>query len=343
MLMSTDEEEAAQDLENLIEELSGGFRTSQVLLTANRLNLFDYLGESERSLDELALLMKTDPRATRILCNALVGLSILERTKRGYRNSPAALQHLLKESPKSKTAMLKHSAKLYERWSHLHETMKTGTPVPNEILDSSLLGGKEEFAEAMADSARTSAGVTAEILDLSWAQTLLDVGGGPGIFSIAFCRKNAQLQAIVLDDAETLRVTSHNIQQAGLQDRISIRSGDAFRDDLGSSFDFIFVSNLIHIYSSEENQKLVTRCAAALKAGGCLGLKDFFLENDYSGPQWSLLFAVNMLVGTERGDCYTLGEAKKWFEQAGLTFERRYDLTKSSRLLLARKSEGEMT
>ncbi len=322
--------------EQFIDELSGGFRAAQVLLTANRLGVFDLLGESEMNCELIAGALETDARATRILCDSLVGLSLLERTALGYRNTRAALKHLLTSSPESKTAMLRHGARLYERWGHLYESLKSGTPVPNELLNQQLVAGKRDFAKAMADSARSSAGVTAEKLDLSQVLTLLDVGGGPGSFAIEFCSRNPQLSAVIMDDAETLGVATQNIARAGMKGRITTRSGDVFNDDLGSGYDFIFVSNLIHIYSSDENRRLVARCASALAPGGRLGLKDFFLDNDHRGPQWSLLFAVNMLVSTDNGGCYTLEEAECWFESARLRYEERIDLTEFSRLLLAR-------
>lgn len=329
--------------EQFIDEISGGFRGAQVLMTANRLGIFDLLGESELTSQKIAEALRADARATRILCNALVGISILERTVHGYRNTPAALQHLLTASPQSKTAMLKHAARLYERWGHLYDSVTTGSPVADEVLSPQLVGGRQDFARAMAESARSGSAVTAEKLDLSRASTMLDVGGGPGSFAIEFCSRNPQLSAVVLDDKETLEVTTCNITRAGLEDQITTRSGDAFKDDMGSGYDFIFVSNLIHIYSAAENQRLVERCASALAPGGRLGLKDFFLDNDRQGPQWSLLFAVNMLVSTENGDCYTLEDAQGWFESARLRFEQQIELTKSSRLLVARKTWGAPT
>jgi precorrin-6B methylase 2 len=326
--------------EQFIDEISGGFRSSQVLMTANRLGIFELLGESELTSQQIAEALRTDGRATHILCDALVGISVLERTAHGYRNTPVALRHLLTSSPESKTAMLKHGARLYERWAHLCDSVTTGSPIPSEMLNQQLVGGKQEFARAMADSARSSAAVTAEQLDLGQASILLDVGGGPGTFAIEFCARNPQLTAVVMDDAETLEVAARNIACAGMQDRIMTRPGDVFKDDMGCGYDFIFVSNLIHIYSAAENRRLVERCASALALGGRLGLKDFFLDNDRRGPQWSLLFAVNMLVSTENGDCYTLEEAEGWLEDAQLRYEARIDLTKFSRLLVARKAEG---
>lgn len=323
--------------DQFIEELSGGYRAAQIVMTANRLGIFELLGESEMDCEAISDGLGTDLRATRILCDALVGLQLLERTAQFYRNAPVALIALLSNSPQSKTGMLLHAARLYERWSHLYETVRSGTPVPDEWLSPGLLSGREAFARAMADSARSSARITAEKLDLRQVSKLLDIGGGPGTFVIEFCRENPQLSAVIMDDEETLGVAAKHIEQAGLEDRITCRPGDAFKDPFGSGYDFIFVSNLIHIYSEASNQRLVERCATALGPKGRLGLKDFFLDNDRRGPQWSLLFAVNMLVSTDEGDCYTVEQAQGWFENADLQLEDRIDLTKFSRLLVARK------
>ena len=87
-----------------IDEIAGGYRASQVLLTANRLGLFSLLGGSELSLQEIASSLSTDLRATRILCDALVALSLLERKAKHYRNSCLAQEYLLAESPQSKAS-----------------------------------------------------------------------------------------------------------------------------------------------------------------------------------------------------------------------------------------------
>jgi predicted O-methyltransferase YrrM len=193
------------------------------------------------------------------------------------------------------------------------------------------------FAQAMADVGRQSAQTTAEALDLSGARRLLDLGGGPGIYALEFARRYPALQATVFDLEDTVRVARENIRRAGLQDRVSVVAGDAFADDLGGPYDLIFVSNLVHIYSAQENLRLVGRCAAALAPGGRLCIKDFILDADGTSPPGGALFAVNMLVSTEGGDCYPLDQVKGWLEAAGLVFESITDLTPQSRLIRARR------
>jgi hypothetical protein len=150
-------------------------------------------------------------------------------------------------------------------------------------------------------------------------------------------RRLPELRATVLDRAEVLEVAAGNLDAAGLEERVTLRAGDAFSSDLGGPYDLILLSNLIHVYDSHSNRRLIGRCAAALGAGGRLAVKDFLLDADRRGPAYGLLFAVNMLVSTEAGDCYPAEEVAAWVREAGLEVESVSDVARYSRLLAARK------
>ncbi|MFH1740070.1 MAG: methyltransferase [bacterium] len=319
-----------------IDAISGGYRASQVLLTANRLGVFAALGRNTMNADEIAKAVEADRRGTRILCDALVVLSLLEKEGENYKNSPLALEYLTPDAPNPRSALLWHGARLYERWGKLYDTVKTGKPAPEDTIDPQLRGDERKFALAMADIGRASARETAEILDLSAVKTLLDIGGGPGMYAIEFARHNPQLHAVVFDNEKTLEVTQANIRKAGLTDRVSVLPGDIFKDELTEEYDFIFISNLIHSYSYKENNDLISKCAHALTPGGQICIKDFLLNSDRTNPPWSTLFAVNMLVNTDRGDCYTMDEVKEWCQHANLTCDAVINVAAHSRILVAR-------
>ncbi len=326
---------------NYLDEVAGGYRAAQILFAACRLRVFEQIGKAGSELEAITRRLESDPRGTRILLDALVGLGLLEARDGRYYNSDVSLDALTDSSPHSRFAHILHSARLYERWAGLYDAVKTGRPTPEERIDPRIESGKAAFAKAMADSARRTASLTADCIDLDRVHSLLDIGGGPGLYSIAFAERKADLQVSILDDADTLRVAEQNVNAAGLSDRITRVAGDAHSGDLGGPYDFIFISNVLHIYSAERNGRLVRRCAAALNPGGRLALKDFFLEDSYgggkTGPLWNLLFAANMLVGTEEGDCYTEGEVRSWCSHAGLGFSQRIPLTEKTSILVFRR------
>ncbi len=58
---------------------------------------------------------------------------------------------------------------------------------------------------------------------------------------------------------------------------------------------------------------------AALEPGGHLLIRDIVLEADRTTPPWGALFAVNLLVNTPNGDCFTFDELKQDLKAAGFT------------------------
>jgi predicted O-methyltransferase YrrM len=322
-----------------LDAIADGFRDAQLLLTANRLGLFAAIGRGVAGAEELAERLGADRRGMRVLCDALAALGLLDKDAAGgYRNGELALAHLLPDSPRPRAAMLAHRARIYDRWGKLADAVVGGAPVPDEALDPRLAEDAEAFARAMADVGRESAVATAAALDLDGVGRLLDLGGGPGLYAIELARRNPGLTAAVFDRPDTVGVARGNIERAGLAGRVGTVAGDLFEDDLGGPWDLVFASNLVHIYSADDNRRLVARCAAALAPGGRLVLKDFFLDPDRTTPAGGALFAVHMLVSTEGGGCYTVEEADGWLTAAGLEPEPAVDLTAQSRLLIGRKA-----
>jgi len=74
------------------------------------------------------------------------------------------------------------------------------------------------------------------------------------------------------------------------------------------------------------NQDLLKRAAKALVPGGRVVVQDFILEPDRTKPRQAVLFAINMLVGTEAGSTYTETEYAEWLEAAGLGAVQRIRL-----------------
>ena len=320
-----------------VDDIATGYREAQILLTANRLGLFPALTADGGTADRLARDLDADPRGVRILCDALAAMGILSKIGGVYSATSLVDEYLLPESPQSKVAMLRHSARLYERWGSLMDVVKTGRPVPDEATDPRLRRGGRAFTRAMADVGRSSAAATVEKLDLTGVRNLLDIGGGPGVYAIEFARRWPELRTAILDRPDVLEVARENVVEAGLENRVDLLPGDAFADDLGGPWDAILISNLVHIYSDAENRELVTRCSDVLAAGGRLVIKDFLLDDSRLSPPGGAIFAVNMLISTDAGECYTEVEARGWLDHAGLVWDSTLEVATLSRLLVGRK------
>lgn len=316
-----------------IEGIYSGFQRSQILITAVRGGVFTQL-EQPRTAEELARALHWDPRGTRMLLGALLALNLVEKESDSYWNAPVAAACLVPGAPMDRTSIIRHAANGWDAWSRLSEAVATGTGTPFEIRNEA---ERRDFIDGMNDIAKESVRQVAAAVDLSPYRHLLDLGGGPGAYSIAFLQAHLQMRATIFDLPEVIPMARERVISAGLQDRVRFLGGDLTVDSFGAGYDLALVSNIIHSFDAKTNRELVQKCYDALAPGGMLIIKDFLVDNDRSGPPFSLIFALQMLVRTGGGDTYTINEVKEWTDDAGFARGDLAEITPQTRLWLVRK------
>jgi len=162
----------------------------------------------------------------------------------------------------------------------------------------------------------------ASVIDLKKTHKVLDVGGGSGAFSFAMIRNNPDIEATVFDLPNIIPLTLNYIAISGFSGQVNAIAGDYLADNLGSGYDLVFMSAIIHINSAEENLLLIRKGAEALNPGGQLIILDHIMTDDRTEPFVGAIFALNMLVGTFHGDTYTGNEIESWMKLAGLSETR---------------------
>jgi predicted O-methyltransferase YrrM len=171
---------------------------------------------------------------------------------------------------------------------------------------------------ALAGRAKNVAPVLSEKYPLHGAKRLLDIGGGTGIYSIAWLQRHPDLQAIVFDRPEVLKVAAEMAQAYGVADRLECQPGDMFSDPLPRDVDVVLLSNVLHDWDVPQCQTLVTRAAGALSSGGRLLIHDVFLNDALDGPLAIAYYSAALFRLTE-GRAYSATEYRTWLTTAGLT------------------------
>jgi SAM-dependent methyltransferase len=151
-------------------------------------------------------------------------------------------------------------------------------------------------------------------VDLGSAGNLLDVGGGPGTYTMALLDRYPDLRATLFDLPQTIAIARANIQRFNLADRITLRQGNWNDDEFGDGFDAVLMSNILHGPDDDTPMKL-GKAHDALSAGGLLIVQDFLLNDRRDGPLVPALF--NLMVGA-----WALGEMIDQVEQAGFSVLR---------------------
>jgi len=302
--------EKTRSLQSLM-QAGRAFQESRVLLTAIELDVFAALGEGA-SAAELSSQLGTDARATEMLLNALVAVGALLKRDGVFRCTEES------RALAPARASLLHTVHLWNTWSTLTECVKSGRAVQSRGPESFPEARTRAFIAAMHARAQDSAEETVRLAGIRDAKRMLDVGGGSGAYSIAFAKACLALHAEILDLGAVVPLAEEYIRDAGLQGRVGVRPGDMRTADFGEGYDLVLLSAVCHMWSEDDNRALIKRCARALVPGGHLVIREFILNEERTAPPFAAIFAINMLVGTERGNTYTEREYRTWMTEAGL-------------------------
>jgi len=297
-----------QQLQTL-RQITGGFRASRVILTANNYAMFEYL-KTPTSGDVLAKKINSDLRATEILLDAVTALGFLKKIGLKYKNTAIANRFLIQDSPFYQGDMLRHLDTLWKNWSGLDVVVKTG--LPNRSGERH----HEAFIKAMHNNAIFHAKDVIQSVDITGVHKALDLGGGPGTYSVELARQG--IATTLFDLPNTITIARKMTRQSKVK-KIDFVSGDFHTDDIGSGYDLVLISQIVHSLSVSESLALLKKVYIALNANGKVVLHEFFLGHNRSFPVSGALFTVNMLVNTAAGRCYTPQEMKKWLVLTGFT------------------------
>ncbi len=307
---------AGGSIDEFIRETSWGYRPAILLLTANKLRIFDSLAEEPSTAQGLSERLGLNERALEILLDALTALGLLGKREGRFLVEAEVRDVLVSGGKRYQGNILDHRYNLLGRWVDLPRVVEQGGPA--KIMRSKRTPGEwREFILGMVDVAGTSVDALLDALDLSGRTRLLDLGGGPGTYAIALCGRYPGLRAVVFDLPETVPIAKEQIERHGLTGRIETEAGDYLADPLGGGYDALLLSNILHSLSFDEIVGLLEKARSAMIPGGLAAVRDFHLDESRTGPLESVLFAVNMLVSTEGGNCYTPGEMEEALRLAG--------------------------
>lgn len=283
------------------------FASSRIILTANRYRVFDILEERGMSASGVSKALKTDGRATELLLNSLTAIGLLEKKSGRYGNTHVASRYLVAGKRDYQGDILEHNRILWDNWSGLDRVVKTGKPFRRSHDHRSFILGMDNIALQRAKD-------VVEAIDTLGVRKALDLGGGPGTYSMAFARK--KIAVTLFDAAETLKISRRLIKEAGLQKLISLKAGDFTKDEIGSGYDMIFISQIFHAYGPEACISLLRKCHSSLNPGGRVIVQEFYLDETKAAPLQGAIFAINMLVNTTDGRTYTPKEISSWMKKA---------------------------
>lgn len=290
-----------------ITDLTWSYRAARVLQTANRLELFTHLAGKTLGASELAEACAAEEPMLGKLLIACTAMGLLEKEGPKYRNSEMAEKYLVRGAKLYQGEIIAHSEAKWEFWDALPNRLE------REPRERDEAASHRNFILGMHN---ITSGIRGRIfldhIDLSGRQRLLDIGGGPGTYSLLACRANPDLKATVFDLPETVAIAQQVIEKEGMSERILVQQGDWNTDAFGTGYDAALMSNVLHGPESRTEMKL-RKAHDSLTAGGLLAIQEFLLNDEKTGPLVASLF--NIMVGAySRAELLTVVEEQGFID-----------------------------
>lgn len=324
--------------ENIL-ELTHMYKISELLFAAVHLDLFTFLQE-EKTVEVLSREMGCNQDALAVMLRVFVQIGLISVNDGNYTVNSSVKSFLSSTSTTSLVNMIELE-RVTRNKSIMNENLIArlhGDPFHRNKID---FPDTEVYMEAMTEGGQYSAMLLARTvtkrIDRTCPLRMLDLGCGPGTFTLSFLKFSSNISAVLVDRKEVLEVAKQRFQEAGFIERIELKAKDFMNEEIEGIYDFILLSNVCHFYSKTDIEVLLNRLRKNLTPFGKVIIHDFFIKPD-SLP--SVLMSLDWLANHAIRFNDDLEGAQEWLETIGWLVEDKQALlgVPTSYLVLRPKS-----
>jgi len=295
----------------------GYYWEAKIYLTAIKLDLFSHFHTPETA-EGVAEAIGTDPLFLRRLLEALVAMNLVQCKEQKFQNIPIVTEFLSRQSPFYMGDIMLLQDEEWNHWGSLEAIIRSGQPkVTGNIFMNNPEQG-ERVHRVLSKMAKRMAPELLRRIDLSSCRKLLDLGGGGGVFSAAFLNAWPQIHGTIFDLPQVIPITQKQMEKERLTDRMELLAGNFNQDQISGTYDVVFLSDILHYQTAEENRSLFQKLYRNVGVNGRIIVKDMFLGGE-ENPGWNAIFSIHLMVYTEKGRCFKKQDVEEWLTQAGFT------------------------
>lgn len=300
-------------------QIMNAHQQTSALEASITLGLFTAIAEGAVTAEQIAVRCEASSKGIRVLSDYLCVLGLLKKQDGTYSLTPESGLFLDQRSPAYIGAAVRflNHPKFMEEMHHVSAAVKKGgTVMPNHGTMAPDHPLWVDFAHSMVNLMTPAAQAIAGLAG-SGPLKVLDIAAGHGVFGITIAKRNPEAQVYASDWENVLAVAKEHAEKHGVGDRYHLVPGSAFDVDLGSDYDLVLLTNILHHFDAPTNEELMARVHNVLKPGGRAVTLEFCPNEDRVSPPAQATFALTMLCSTDAGDAYTVAEYERMFSNAG--------------------------
>ena len=334
-------------VENKIRQLralASGFEKGQIFLTALELGVFSTL-RTPLSAEAFAGKLGAKVTLAGRFLDVLAGMNLLEKTGDQYCTAPDMAPFLVESSPFF-AHYLMWDAKFRDVWIRFKEILLNEQASPTEVHERGSRFDARRIDwmanESLLGRLQGVVGRVKQLPEFAHAGKLIDLGGGHGLFGIAFAQENPHLDVVVFDRPEVTPLTQGYIERYGMSGRVRTLSGDYTTDALEDGFDIVFEA-CSFCGDDQDSRSYYRRICGMLKDNGLFVRLTFTLDDNRTGPLLSVVWDLrDHLSGHEKLPMRTNSELFRLLSEGGLSCEQVIDMSGCCsipmRLIVSRKA-----
>ncbi|MGW0084246.1 methyltransferase [Streptomyces sp. NPDC003393] len=311
-----------------LRELAFGAACAAALRAAARLGVADALGDTPATVEDLAAAVKTEPKPLRRLLRALACYGLFTERPDGAFAHTDMSRLLREDDPHSLRNICLWCTEpwTWDAWPKLDEAVRTGRNVVEDLygkeffvyLNEDAPESADVFNRAMTTSSKQSARDVADLLDLSGAASVADIGGGQGHVVACLLEKYPHMRGTLMDLPRVVDHADPRLLPGGaLADRVSIVAGDC-REAVPVRADAYIIKNIL-----EWDDDSTARCLRNVMEAGGPKARVVVIENLVDDtPSMRFSTAMDLLLLLNVGGAkHTTDSMVSRLEAAGLVID----------------------
>jgi hypothetical protein len=287
-----------------------GFRVTQMLHVAARLNLASHLIDGPQSAEHVAPHVGATAAALHRFMRALTSLGILADAGDDRFGLTALGQLLRPDVPNSLSgiAVLYGEEWLWTAYGRMLHSVRTGETAFAQVHGVSLFefldthsDAAAQFQAAMNAYSRLEVSAIADAYTFPPNATVVDVGGGHGTLLAALMSAHASMTGVLFDQPAVAAEAERVFADAGVSSRSTVVGGDFF-SELPSRGDLYLLKSVLHNWPNGDAERILHCCRRAMSPRARLLIAERIIPAG-DAPSEAKLFDINMLVilgGKER-------------------------------------------
>lgn len=308
-----------------LRELVFGAACAAAVRATARLGVADALDDTPLSAEDLAAAVKTDARALRRLLRALTCYDVFSEEPDGRFAHTDMSRQLREDDPRSLRwiALWCTEPWTWAAWPRLDEAVRTGDSVFADLFGKEFFPYLHEdaqesahvFNRAMTASSVQSARDVAELLDLTGASSVADIGGGQGHVLASLLEKHPGMHGTLLDLPGVVERADPRLRDGGaLAERVEVVPGDC-REAVPVRADVYIIKNILE-WDDESTRRTLRNVIASARPGARVIVIENLVDDS---PSMRFTTAMDlMLLLNVGGAKHTRASMESRMREAGL-------------------------